>query len=169
MRWSGVQVPQGPHIGKYLLCLIRSRKSNWLHVGSIPTFPTQRIFINMIDTWWNGVGKSKVDCPWGDYSVLFENDNVKVKHIRINPKSKLSYQYHLRRRESWTVIKGELTIILDDLKSFRSYGESIKIPLGSRHRAINETDEIVEFIEVQTGEYFGEDDIIRVEDDYDRV
>ena len=108
-----------------------------------------------------------MDCPWGDYTVLFENDNVKVKHIRINPKSKLSYQYHLRR-ESWTVIKGE-PLILDDLKSFRSYGESIKIPLGSRHRAINETDEIVEFIEVQTGEYFGEDDIIRVEDDYDRV
>ena len=125
--------------------------------------------MDMIDTWWKGLDKNKVDCPWGDYVVLFENENVKVKHIRINPNSKLSYQYHLKRRESWTVIKGELTIILDDLKSFRSYGESIKIPLGSRHRAINETDEIVEFIEVQTGDYFGEDDIIRVEDDYDRV
>ena len=141
MRWSGVQVPQGP----------------------------QRIFINMIDTWWKGVGKSKVVCPWGDYTILFENENVKVKHIRINPDSKLSYQYHLKRREVWTVISGELTIILDDEKVFRSYGETIKIPLGSKHRAINETDEIVEFIEVQTGDYFGEDDIVRIDDDFGRV
>jgi mannose-6-phosphate isomerase len=141
MRWSGVQVPQGP----------------------------QRIFINMIDTWWKGVGKSKVDCPWGDYTILFENENVKVKQIRINPDSKLSYQYHLKRREVWTVISGELTIILDDEKVFRSYGETIKIPLGSKHRAINETDEIVEFIEVQTGDYFGEDDIVRIDDDFGRV
>ena len=138
-------------------------------MGSIPTFPTQGIFMDMIDTWWKGLDKNKVDCPWGDYTVLFENENVKVKHIRINPNSKLSYQYHLKRRESWTVIKGDLTIILDDQKTFRSYGESIKIPLGCRHRAMNETDEVVEFIEVQTGDYFGEDDIIRIEDDYDRV
>jgi mannose-6-phosphate isomerase len=62
-----------------------------------------------------------------------------------------------------------LTIILDDEKVFRSTGESIRIPLGAKHRAWNETDEEVIFIEVQTGSYFGEDDIIRIEDDYNRV
>ena len=61
-----------------------------------------------------------------------------------------------------------LTIILDDEKVFRGPGESIRIPLGAKHRAWNETDEWVEFIEVQTGTYFGEDDIVRLEDDYKR-
>ena len=66
------------------------------------------------------------------------------------------------------MIKGNLTIVLDDEKVFREPGGSIKIPLGAKHRAWNETDEIVQFIEVQTGTYFGEDDIVRIEDDYNR-
>ena len=86
----------------------------------------------------------------------------------VAPDSKLSYQYHHKRQEQWTIIKGNLTIILDDEKVFRAPGESIKIPLGARHRAWNETDELVQFIEVQTGTYFGEDDIVRIEDDYNR-
>ena len=84
--------------------------------------------------------------PWGGYFVLYDGPDCKVKNI----------------------VKGELTIVLDDEKVFRKYGESIRIPKGSRHRAWNETDEQVEFIEVQTGTYFGEDDIIRIEDDYNR-
>jgi mannose-6-phosphate isomerase len=67
-----------------------------------------------------------------------------------------------------TVVSGILTVILDDERVFRSPGESIKIPLGAKHRAWNETHEPVVFIEVQTGTYFGEDDIIRIEDDYER-
>ena len=62
-----------------------------------------------------------------------------------------------------------LTIILEDDKLFRGSGQSIRIPLGYKHRAWNETDEPVEFIEVQTGTYFGEDDIVRVSDDYNRT
>ena len=107
--------------------------------------------------------------PWGKYKILYDWTECKVKKITVNPNQKLSYQYHHKRQENWIVTKGNLTIILDDEKVFRSYGESIKIPLGSRHRAWNETDEIVEFIEVQTGTYFGEDDIVRMNDDYDRI
>ena len=106
--------------------------------------------------------------PWGKYEVLLDAWNVKVKRITVNPHSRLSYQYHDKRREQWTVVKGNLTIVLDDDKVFRYPGESIHIPLGAKHRAWNETEEEVVFIEVQTGTYFGEDDIVRIEDDYDR-
>ena len=106
--------------------------------------------------------------PWGTYQVLLDTDDVKVKRIIVSPGQRLSYQSHTKRQEQWTVVKGELTIVLDGDKVFRSPGESIKIPLGARHRAWNETDEPVTFIEVQTGTYFGEDDIERYEDDYNR-
>ena len=106
--------------------------------------------------------------PWGKYEVLLDADNVKVKRITVDPGQRLSYQYHDKRREQWTVVSGELTIILDGEKRFRCPGESIHIPLGAAHRAWNETDEPVVFIEVQTGTYFGEDDIVRLEDDYAR-
>ena len=106
--------------------------------------------------------------PWGKYEVLLDADNVKVKRITVNPGQRLSYQYHNKRKEQWTIVEGNLTIVLDDEKVFRNKGESITIPLGAKHRAWNETDEPVIFIEVQTGTYFGEDDIIRLEDDYAR-
>ena len=113
--------------------------------------------------------RNEVDVrPWGKYEVLLDASNVKVKRITVNPNSRLSYQYHDKRREQWTVVKGNLTIILDDDKVFRYSGESIHIPLGAKQRPWNETDEEVVFIEVQTGTYFGEDDIIRIEDDYAR-
>jgi mannose-6-phosphate isomerase len=107
--------------------------------------------------------------PWGKYEVLLDNEDVKVKRITVNPNSRLSYQYHEKRREQWIVISGYLTIVLDDEKVFRGPGESIHIPLGAKHRAWNETNDPVVFIETQTGTYFGEDDIIRLEDDYKRI
>jgi mannose-6-phosphate isomerase len=91
-----------------------------------------------------------------------------VKQKTENPNQKLSYQYHEKRKEYWTIVKGSATIILDDEKVFRNQGESIHIPLGSKHRIMNETDEDLIFIEVQTGTYFGEDDITRIEDEYGR-
>ena len=111
---------------------------------------------------------TKTETPWGKFKVLLSEKDVKVKKIVIKPYSRLSYQYHNKRREQWVVISGVLSIILDDKKVFRSPGESISIPLGAKHRAWNETHEPVVFIEVQTGEYFGEDDIVRIEDDYNR-
>lgn len=106
--------------------------------------------------------------PWGTYEILLDSPECKVKRITVNPGQRLSYQYHNKRKETWVVIKGELTIILNDDKLFRSPGQSIKIPLGAKHRAWNETTNTVQFIEVQTGESFEEEDIIRIEDDYNR-
>ena len=106
--------------------------------------------------------------PWGKFEVLLDASDVKVKRITVNPGQRLSYQYHEKRREIWTVVKGMLTIVLEDEKLFRGKGQSIKIPLGDKHRAWNETESPVVFIEVQTGTYFGEDDIIRIKDDYKR-
>lgn len=106
--------------------------------------------------------------PWGQYVVLLDTPITKVKAIQVEPHQRMSYQYHLKRSEVWTIVGGELTIILDDEKVFRKAGETIKIPQGAKHRAWNETDDPVNFIEIQTGEYFGEDDIIRLDDDYDR-
>jgi len=97
--------------------------------------------------------------PWGFYEILLETDFVKVKSITVNPN---------QRKEYWTVAQGSATIILDDEKVFRNQGESIHIPLGSKHRLINEGDVPLTIIEVQTGTYFGEDDIVRLEDDYGR-
>ena len=124
--------------------------------------------MSLRETWWNGLKKPEQIRPWGEYEILLDEKDVKVKRIRVKPNSRLSYQYHHKRQEQWTVVSGNLTIVLDDEKVFRSPGESIKIPLGARHRAWNETDEDVVFIEVQTGTYFGEDDIVRSEDDYNR-
>jgi mannose-6-phosphate isomerase len=106
--------------------------------------------------------------PWGFYEILLDTEYTKVKQITVNPSQKLSYQYHEKRKEYWTIVKGSAIIILDDEKVFRNQGESIHIPLGSKHRIINESDEILIFIEVQTGESFDEEDIIRLEDDYGR-
>lgn len=104
--------------------------------------------------------------PWGTYEVLLDEANTKVKKIIVNPNQRLSYQYHEKRTEHWIVVSGELTIVLDDYKYYRNPGESIHIALGAKHRAWNQTNEPVTFIEVQTGTYFGEDDIVRIEDDY---
>ena len=106
--------------------------------------------------------------PWGFYEILLDTDYTKVKQITVNPGQKLSYQYHEKRKECWTIVKGMSTIILNDEKVFRNQGESITIALGAKHRIINETDEPLVFIEVQTGESFEEEDIIRIEDDYGR-
>ena len=125
--------------------------------------------MTMLDTWWKSLPDPEQERPWGEYEILLDDDKVKVKRIRIKPNKRLSYQYHNKRREQWIVVKGNLTIVLDDEKVFRGPGESIHIPLGAKHRAWNETDEDIVFIEVQTGTYFGEDDIVRLKDNYGRA
>jgi len=106
--------------------------------------------------------------PWGAYEVLHDTSEAKVKVIEVEPRSRLSYQSHTKRQEQWTVIYGELTVVLDEKEFTVQVGESIFIPLGSKHRAWNKTNKPVRFVEVQTGTYFGEDDIVRYQDDYDR-
>jgi|SaaInlStandDraft_1057018.scaffolds.fasta_scaffold10793_7 mannose-6-phosphate isomerase len=107
--------------------------------------------------------------PWGRYEVLLDSSFTKVKLITVEPNQRLSYQSHKKREENWTVVDGDLTVELDSVVLTLPVGHSIHIPLGAKHRAINKTSKAVQFIEVQTGTYFGEDDIIRYEDDYERA
>ena len=108
------------------------------------------------------------DRPWGKYYVLEDEEHYKLKRISVNPGQRLSYQYHHHRQEFWTVIEGEALVVLNEQEHTVRYGESIFIPLGAHHRIENRTDKKLVFIEVQTGTYFGEDDIVRIQDDYSR-
>ena len=106
--------------------------------------------------------------PWGKYYVLEDESNYKLKRIIVNPGGKLSYQYHHHGQEFWTIVEGNAVVILDEKEIHLSYGESIFIPQGAKHRIMNLSDKPVVFVEVQTGSYFGEDDIIRLDDEYER-
>ena len=106
--------------------------------------------------------------PWGQYWVLEDAPTHKVKRIEVNPGGRLSYQYHHKRAEVWTMVQGVGRITLDGNTKDYKAGEVAVIPLGAKHRIENPTDEPCVFIEVQHGTYFGEDDIVRIEDDYDR-
>lgn len=106
--------------------------------------------------------------PWGKYYVLADEPNYKLKRIEVNPGQKLSYQFHHHRQEFWTIIEGNAVVILNEKEIHMSYGESIFIPQGAKHRIMNLTKELLTFVEVQTGTYFGEDDIVRLEDEYER-
>ena len=106
--------------------------------------------------------------PWGEYFVLDDSKTHKVKRIEVKPGGRLSYQYHHKRAEVWTIVQGTGRITLDgDIKDYKP-GEVAIIPLGAKHRIENPGDETLIFVEVQHGTYFGEDDIVRIEDDYDR-
>ncbi len=106
--------------------------------------------------------------PWGKYYVLEDEPNYKLKRIEVNPGHRLSYQFHHHRQEFWTIVEGEAVVILDDERKELKYGESIFIAQGQKHRIINESNSLLVLIEVQTGTYFGEDDIVRIQDDYQR-
>mgnify|MGYP001162629441 FL=1 len=106
--------------------------------------------------------------PWGMFEVLLDSDNCKVKRITVKPGGRLSYQYHHKRSEVWTIVSGEAYMLLNDELSLHTYGETIFIPQGTKHRVENKGQDDLVFIEVQHGTYFGEDDIVRLEDDYNR-
>lgn len=106
--------------------------------------------------------------PWGKYFVLQDEPNFKLKRIEVLPNQRLSYQYHHHRQEFWTIVEGEAVVVLDGEENFLLYGQSIFIPQGAKHRIENRSDKVLVFVEVQTGTYFGEDDIVRIEDDYER-
>ena len=107
--------------------------------------------------------------PWGYYIILEECETHKLKRIVVHPGGQLSYQMHHKRDEVWTIIKGGGIFILDDVIQRVGPGSICKIPAGHKHRIMNDSDGELEFIEVQTGTYFGEDDIIRFVDDYGRI
>ena len=107
--------------------------------------------------------------PWGRYFVLHDEPTYKLKRIEVDPGGRLSYQYHHKRSEVWTIVEGIGRITLDGNVRDYKKGETILIPLGAKHRIENNGKKKLIFIEVQTGTYFGEDDIIRIEDDYNRI
>lgn len=108
----------------------------------------------------------KVFRPWGFYITLEEFDNYKVKEITVSPNHRLSMQVHKMRREHWFVVSGEALVSIDGNSFILGEGGSVTIKENSLHRLANNANKVLVVIEIQTGEYFGEDDIRRVEDDY---
>ncbi len=106
--------------------------------------------------------------PWGHYDNLLECDDHKVKEITVKPGERLSLQKHRQRAEHWTVVSGEALVNVGDREIRLKPGQSVDIPKEAVHRIANPGSIPLVFIEVQLGDYFGEDDIIRLEDDYDR-
>jgi len=107
--------------------------------------------------------------PWGTFTVLDEGAGFKVKRIEVWPGKRLSYQKHAQRAEHWVVVKGKAKVTLDDQEVIIAPGQSIDIPIGSAHRVENPGPDELVFIEVQRGNYLGEDDIVRLSDDYGRT
>ncbi len=107
--------------------------------------------------------------PWGYYINLLEDKQYKVKLLKINPHKRLSLQKHFHRSEHWVVVSGTATIVKGDKKFILRPNESTYIPMGVIHRIENNGKLPVKIIEVQVGEYLGEDDIVRIEDDFGRV
>lgn len=110
------------------------------------------------------------ETPWGKWEVLDDSSaSFKVKKITIKAQQRLSYQKHFKRAEMWFIVKGKAEVTLDDEIHTLNTGEKIQIPIEAKHRIKNilENEDLV-FIEIQTGTYFGEDDIVRFDDDYGR-
>jgi mannose-6-phosphate isomerase len=106
--------------------------------------------------------------PWGRYEILQESSVHKVKCIYVNPGARLSYQRHQKRAEHWFIVSGTATVVLDGKTFTRQPGETVDVAIGELHRIGNTGVKELIFIEIQTGTYFGEDDIERIEDDFAR-
>ncbi len=106
--------------------------------------------------------------PWGRYEILQESDSHKVKCIWVTPGKRLSYQRHQRRAEHWFIVSGTALVTINGIEKTMVAGDTIDIGIGDLHRIANIGVDDVVFIEVQSGSYFGEDDIERIEDDFGR-
>ncbi|MCZ6798307.1 MAG: glycosyltransferase [Gammaproteobacteria bacterium] len=106
--------------------------------------------------------------PWGHYENLLERNDHKIKELVVNPGERLSLQKHQRRAEHWTVVSGEALVTVGEKEIPLKPGQSVDIPKGTVHRIMNPGEVPLVIVEVQMGDYFGEDDIIRLQDDYDR-
>ncbi|MHA1598294.1 MAG: mannose-1-phosphate guanylyltransferase/mannose-6-phosphate isomerase [Alphaproteobacteria bacterium] len=111
---------------------------------------------------------TRVRRPWGWYQTLDTGDAFQVKRIYVNPGARLSLQRHKRRAEHWVVVSGQAQVHCDGKDMTLTANQSVYVPIGAAHRLENPTDEALFLIEVQSGDYLGEDDIERLEDDYKR-
>lgn len=107
--------------------------------------------------------------PWGKFEVLEKSDHYQIKRITVNPGHRLSLQYHHHRTEHWVIVAGSGQVTRGDEVIPVAANQSVVIPRGAPHRIENTGMEPLVFIEVQYGEYLGEDDIVRLADDYHRV
>jgi mannose-6-phosphate isomerase-like protein (cupin superfamily) len=107
--------------------------------------------------------------PWGSYKNLMDEEYTKVKKIVINPGEAPSYQYHFKRSEIWIIVKGTAEIKIDDVVTTHGVGDIIQIAKEAKHSVTNTGEDELVFVEIQLGEYFGEDDIVRLDDKYGRV
>ncbi len=111
----------------------------------------------------------KEERPWGYYEVLSNEGDHKVKRMVVQPGKRLSLQRHTNRAEHWFILSGEAVVTIDRDDQPVKGGQSVDIPRSTLHRVKNMGKEPVIFIEIQTGNYLGEDDIERIEDDFGRV
>lgn len=108
--------------------------------------------------------------PWGSFTILDEGENYKVKRLEVLPGKRLSYQRHSHRSEHWFVVRGTAKVTLNGSEILVKAGEALDVPVGTAHRIENPPDfERLILIETQTGDYFGEDDIERLDDDFGRT
>jgi mannose-6-phosphate isomerase-like protein (cupin superfamily) len=107
--------------------------------------------------------------PWGNYTVLYTDETCQVKKLVLNPGKRISLQSHEFRAEHWFIVSGQGTAELDDTEIEVGPGDSIDVPIGSKHRIASNPSEPLVFVEVQTGSSFSEDDIVRYDDDFGRI
>jgi mannose-6-phosphate isomerase len=125
---------------------------------------------NKSEAWIMEKKNSKIDRrPWGHFEILSDGKDHKVKRITIYPEKRLSLQSHKLRSEHWFIVQGQGVVSIDGKITKIITGQSVDINKEILHRMENTGKNDLVFIEVQTGDYFGEDDIVRFEDDYDRI
>ncbi|VAW50082.1 Glycosyltransferase [hydrothermal vent metagenome] len=132
-------------------------------------FTCQRMAHAYVETYHKILQARENYRPWGHYQNLLEDENHKVKKLIVNSGERLSLQKHQHRAEHWTVVSGEALVTVDKKEILLKVGQSVDIPKGSVHRIYNPGITQLIIIEVQMGDYFGEDDIIRLQDDYNRA
>ena len=112
--------------------------------------------------------EERVERPWGFYQVIAEGETFKTKLLGVYPHSRLSKQYHERRSETWMIVEGRAMITIDEKQLIHGPSDFVRIPQGAVHRVENIGEDLLLILELQRGTYFGEDDIVRLEDDWGR-
>ncbi len=131
-------------------------------------FTSPRMALKYVEVYHRILENRENYRPWGHYDNLLEREDHKIKELIVNPGERLSLQKHQRRAEHWTVVSGEALVTVGEEEILLKSGQSVDIPRGAVHRILNPNHTQLVIVEVQMGDYFGEDDIIRLEDDYDR-
>ena len=134
-----------------------------------PRDPSRRFWSYHLDVDAANSSPRYEERPWGSFTVLDEAEGYKVKRIEVHPGKRLSYQKHARRSEHWMVVQGTARVTLDGREVVVRAGEIVDVPIGTAHRVENREDVKLVFIEIQRGSYLGEDDIVRLQDDFGRA